>query len=69
MREEIKKMSVEQLASLGIENTVYIKPVVENGVTAFAVHNAAGATVGVLPTETAAQATVLAHDLKQATLH
>lgn len=62
-------MSVEQLAALGIENTVYIKPVVENGVTAFAVHNAAGAKVGVLPTETAAQAAVIEHDLQQATLH
>ena len=65
----LKKMSDEDFASLGIQSTVYIKPVVENGVTAFAVHNAAGQPVGLLPTEVAAKAALIEHDLVEATIH
>ena len=66
---DLKNLSAEDFASLGIQSTVYIKPVVENGVTAFAVHNAAGQPVGLMPSETAAKAAVIEHDLVEATIH
>ena len=66
---DLKKLSDEDFASMGIQSTVYIKPVVENGVTAFAVHNAAGQPVGLLPTEIAAKAALIEHDLIEATVH
>ena len=64
-----KYISEQELAQLGIESTVYIKPVMEKGVTLFAVHNAAGIEVGVLPTEQAAQAALAQNDLTLATVH
>ena len=66
---DLKNMSAEDFASLGIHSTVYIKPVVENGVTCFAVHNAAGVPVGVLPNVLAAKAALIEHDLDEASIH
>jgi hypothetical protein len=65
----MKHMSAEDFASLGLDSTVYIKPVVEDGVTRFAVHNAAGMPVGVLPSKIAAQAALVEHDLDIAAVH
>jgi len=66
---DMKHMSAEAFASLGLNSTVYIKPVVEDGVTLFAVHNAAGVPVGVLPSKVAAQAALVEHDLDLAAVH
>ena len=69
IRKELENMTAEDFAALGLESVVYIKPVVEDGVTRFAVHNAAGATVGVLPSDMEAPAALIEHDLHQATIH
>lgn len=65
----LRDISPEDFANLGLDSTVYIKPVLENGTTAFAVHNAAGAPVGVLPTKSEAQAALIEHNLQLAAIH
>ena len=65
----LRGLSPEDFANLGLDSTVYIKPVLEDGVTCFAVHNAAGTPVGVLPTKIEAQAALIEHDLQLAAIH
>ena len=40
--ETLKHLTPEAFAALGAENTVYLRPIVQDGVLAFAVHTAAG---------------------------
>jgi len=47
--ERIRHMSSRELALFGMQDLAYIKAVIVNGVTAFAVHAADGTQVTVLP--------------------
>ncbi len=63
------EISLEALEKLGVNTTIYIKPVVVDGVTAFAVHNAAGMAIGIMPSEIHARAAAIEHDLQIASIH
>ncbi len=67
--ETLKTLSPQAFAELGMESVIYIKPVVENGVTAFAVHNATGQPIGLMESPAHAKAAALEHELEVVSLH
>lgn len=67
--EGIRNISSRELAVFGMQDLAYVKPVVVNGVTAFAVHAADGTQVAVLPDLEIARATVRQHDLELLSVH
>jgi hypothetical protein len=67
--ESIRQMSSRELALFGMQDLAYVKPVLVNGVTAFAVHAADGTQVTVLPDREIALATVRQHDLEPLSVH
>jgi hypothetical protein len=67
--ERIRHMSSHELALFGMQDLAYVKAVVVNGVTAFAVHAADGTQVAVLPDRDVALATVRQHDLDPLSVH
>jgi hypothetical protein len=67
--ERIRHMSSRELALFGMQDLAYVKPVLVNGVTAFAVHAADGTQVTVLPDREIALATVRQHDFEPLSVH
>jgi len=67
--EGIRNISSRELAVFGMQDLAYVKPVVVNGVTAFAVHAADGTQVAVLPDREIALATIRQHDLEPLSVH
>ena len=67
--ERIRHMSSRELALFGMQDLAYVKPVLVNGVTAFAVHAADGTQMTVLPDREIALATVRQHDLEPLSVH
>ena len=67
--ERIKYMSASELAMLGVQDLAYIKRVVIDGATGYAVHAADGTEIAVLPDRDVAFATVRQHDLEPLSVH
>jgi hypothetical protein len=67
--ERIRHMSSRELALFGMQDLAYVKPVVVDGVSGFAVHAADGTQVTVLPNREVALATVRQHDLEPLSVH
>ena len=67
--ESIRTISSREFAVFGMQDLAYVKPVLVNGVTAFAVHAADGTQVAVLPDREIALATVRQHDLEPLSVH
>jgi len=67
--ERIRHMSSRELALFGMQDLAYVKPVLVNGVTAFAVHAADGTQITVLPDREIALATLRQHDLEPLSVH
>ena len=67
--ERIRHMSSRELALFGMQDLAYVKPVLVNGVAAFAVHAADGTQIAVLPDREIALATVRQHDLEPLSVH
>ncbi len=66
---DLHNLSDEAFAALGAENTVYIKPVVENGVSAFTVHSAFGQPVSVMASWEEAMMVAFVHEMNVVSLH
>jgi len=67
--ERIRQMSSRELALFGMQDLAYVKPVLVDGVTAFAVHAADGTQITVLPDREIALATLRQHDLEPLSVH
>jgi hypothetical protein len=67
--ERIKRMSVHELAMLGVQDLAYIKRVIIDGAAGYAVHAADGTQIGVLADREVACATVRQHDLEPVSVH
>ena len=65
----LRGLTPEAFAELGVGNTIYIKPIVENSVTAFAVHTAAGQAVGLIESPAHAQVAARQHDMDLVSVH
>ena len=67
--DRIRHMSSRELALFGMQDLAYVKPVLVNGVAAFAVHAADGTQITVLPDRDIALATLRQHDLEPLSVH
>jgi hypothetical protein len=67
--ERIRHMSARELALFGMQDLAYIKRVIINEVTGYAVHAADGTQIAVLPDRNVAFATVRQHDLEPLSVH
>jgi hypothetical protein len=67
--ERIRQMSSRELALFGMQDLAYVKRVVVDGASAFAVHAADGTQVTVLSNREVALATIRQHDLEPLSVH
>ena len=67
--DRIRQMTGQDLANLGIHAVAYIKPVVVDGVEAFAVCSADGREMAVMSDRDVACAAVRQHDLEPVSVH
>ena len=67
--ENVRELSVRELALLGMEDVAYVKHVVVDDAPAFAVHAADGREIAVLPDRGLAFAVVRQHDLEPVSVH
>jgi hypothetical protein len=66
---DIHDISPQQLAMLGVQQIAYVKPVVVNGTTAYAIHAADGTPMAVAAERDAALAAIVQHEMVPALVH
>ena len=69
MLENLRSLSRQDLAMLGVQDVAYIKSVFSDGATAFAVHAADGTEIAVLADREVAFAAVRQHGLEPVSVH
>lgn len=65
----IRQLSPQELGLLGMEHVAYVKPVLVEGILAFAVHAADGSQLAVILDRDTAQALVRRHGLEVVSVH
>jgi hypothetical protein len=65
----IRQLSSRELGLLGLEQVAYVKPLLVEGVVAFAVHAADGSQLAVILDREAALALVRRHGLEPVSVH
>jgi hypothetical protein len=60
---DIHDISPQQLAMLGVQQIAYVKPVVVNGTTAYAIHAADGTPMAIAGERDAALAAIVQHEM------
>jgi hypothetical protein len=66
---DVRALSVDQLARLGLAQIAYVKPVVLNGVSGFAIHAADGTPMAVAGDREVAVAAILQHEMHPVSVH
>ncbi len=66
---DIRHISTEQLAQLGLQQIAYVKPVVVNGNSAFAIHAADGTPMAIAGGLDLAVAAIVQHEMVPAQVH
>jgi len=66
---DIRHLSAEQLAGLGVSQIAYVKPVMMNGVRAFAIHAADGTRMAVAGDCDMAVAAIRQHEMLPSLVH
>jgi len=66
---DIRHLSVEQLAQLGLSQLAYVKPIVMNGTAGFAIHAADGTPMAVANDRDVAVAAIMQHEMVAASVH
>ena len=69
LNQRLRRISPADLAVLGLRGVAYIKPMVIDEATAYAVFAADGTQIGALPTREAALAAMREHGLEPVSLH
>ena len=69
IRIDVRHMTASQFAQLGTPLIAYVKPVVVDGGSAFAIHGADGTPMGVAPGLDVAVAAVLQHEMLAVRVH
>lgn len=67
--EKLRHISPQDFAAMGVQQLAYIRPVVVNGVTAYAIHAADGTQIGMAPQRDLAFAAVIQNELEPVSLH
>jgi hypothetical protein len=66
---DIRHLSIEQLARLGVAQIAYVKPVVVNGAQGFAIHAADGTAMAITEDRDVAVAAILQHEMFPVSVH
>jgi hypothetical protein len=66
---DIRHISTEQLAQLGLQQIAYVKPVVVNGAAAFAIHAADGTPMALADNRDVAIAAIQQHEMVATQVH
>ena len=66
---DIRHLTVDQLAALGVSQLAYVKPVLVNGTRAFAIHGADGTPMAVAGAEDLAFAAIRQHEMVPSLVH
>ena len=66
---DIRHISTEQLAQLGMQQIAYVKPVVVNGAACFAIHAADGTPMAIAGGLDVAVAAIVQHEMVPAQVH
>ena len=66
---DVRHMTAEQLMQLGMAQLAYVKPVVLNGQTAFAIHAADGSPMAMAADCDLAMAAIVQHEMLPAMVH
>lgn len=66
---DIRHISTEQLAQLGLQQIAYVKPVVVNGTAAFAIHAADGTPMAIAGDREVAIAAINQHEMVATQVH
>jgi hypothetical protein len=66
---DVRHLSEEQLAALGVSHIAYVKPVIVNGVAGFAIHAADGTPMAVAGDRDVAVAAIVQHEMHPLSVH
>jgi hypothetical protein len=66
---DIRHMTEQQLAALGVSHIAYIKPILVDGAQGFAIHAADGTPMAVAGDREVAVAAVLQHEMHPLSVH
>ena len=66
---DVRKLSQEQFAQLGMAKLAYVKPVIVNGNAGFAIHAADGTPMALAPDREVAIAAIVQHEMMPALVH
>lgn len=66
---DVRHLSEQQLAALGVSHIAYVKPVMVNGVQGFAIHAADGTPMAVAGNRDVAVAAVVQHEMLPLSVH
>ena len=66
---DVRHLSEQQLAALGVSHIAYVKPVMVNGVAGFAIHAADGTPMAVAGNREVAVAAVMQHEMLPLSVH
>ena len=66
---DIRHLSTEQLAQLGMQQIAYVKPVMVNGTSAFAIHAADGTPMAVAGDRDVAISAIIQHEMLPTLVH
>jgi len=66
---DVRHLSEQQLAALGVSHIAYVKPVMVNGVQGFAIHAADGTPMAVAGDRDLAVAAVVQHEMLPLSVH
>ncbi len=66
---DVRHLSEQQLAALGVSHIAYVKPVTVNGVQGFAIHAADGTPMAVAGNRDIAVAAVVQHEMLPLSVH
>jgi len=66
---DIRHLSVDQLARLGVSQIAYVKPVMMNGSPAFAIHAADGTPMAVTGNREVAISAIIQHEMLPTLVH
>jgi len=66
---DVRHLSEQQLAALGVSHIAYVKPVMVDGVQGFAIHAADGTPMAVAGNREVAVAAVMQHEMLALSVH
>ena len=66
---DIRHLSAEQLAQLGVSQIAYVKPVTVNGQNGFAIHAADGTPMALIGDREVAMAAIQQHEMHALSVH